>query len=77
MSFYKILMGISIGSNDLTQLTLGVDRDSALIAGVFDERDPAMKKMFELAIAGAKRAQNTVAFAGKRHQIILNWRIFD
>ena len=54
--FLQDFDGISIGSNDLTQLTLGVDRDSALLAGVFDERDPAMKKMFELAIAGAQQS---------------------
>ena len=45
----------SIGSNDLTQLTLGVDRDSAIVAASFDERDPGMKKMLKLAVEGAKR----------------------
>ncbi|MDH3642462.1 MAG: phosphoenolpyruvate synthase [Gammaproteobacteria bacterium] len=47
--------GFSIGSNDLTQLTLGVDRDSELVAFDFDERDPGVLKMLELAVAGAKR----------------------
>ncbi len=63
--FLQDFDGISIGSNDLTQLTLGVDRDSPLLAGVFDERDPAMKKMFELAIAGAKRAGKYSGICGQ------------
>ena len=49
--------GFSIGSNDLTQLTLGLDRDSGLVAGSFDERDPAVKAMLHMAIK-ACRAQN-------------------
>lgn len=53
--FCEIFDGISIGSNDLTQLTLGVDRDSALLAEFFDERDLAVKKMLQLAVEGAKR----------------------
>jgi hypothetical protein len=44
----------SIGSNDMTQLTLGLDRDSAIVAGLFDERDPAVKKMLSMAISAAK-----------------------
>ena len=48
---------MSIGSNDLTQLTLGLDRDSGLVAGSFDERDPAVKAMLHMAIK-ACRAQN-------------------
>ena len=47
--------GFSIGSNDLTQLTLGVDRDSAIVADDFDERDPGVKEMIRLAVAGSKR----------------------
>jgi pyruvate,water dikinase len=47
--------GFSIGSNDLTQLTLGVDRDSAIIAEDFDERDPGVKEMIRLAVEGAHR----------------------
>src|SRR5690606_40986216 len=42
--------GFSIGSNDMTQLTLGLDRDSALVAQTFDERDPAVKRMLSMAI---------------------------
>ncbi len=48
-------IGFSIGSNDLTQLTLGVDRDSELIAHDFDERDPGVMKMISMTIEGAKR----------------------
>ncbi|MBE9504254.1 MAG: phosphoenolpyruvate synthase [Proteobacteria bacterium] len=53
--FSRIFDGFSIGSNDLTQLTLGVDRDSALVARIFDERDPGVMKMIAMAIEGAKR----------------------
>jgi pyruvate,water dikinase len=47
--------GFSIGSNDLTQLTLGVDRDSAIVAFEFDERDAGVKEMIRLAVDGARR----------------------
>jgi len=47
--------GISIGTNDLTQLILGVDRDSELVANNYDERDEGVKKMIQWAIEGAKR----------------------
>jgi pyruvate,water dikinase len=57
--------GISIGSNDLTQLTLGVDRDSPFVAGVFDERNDAVKKMFDLAVAGAKRNKKYSGICGQ------------
>lgn len=63
--FLKDFDGISIGSNDLTQLTLGIDRDSALLQGVFDERDPAMKKMFARAVEGAKRSQKYSGICGQ------------
>jgi pyruvate,water dikinase len=53
--FAELFDGFSIGSNDLTQLTLGVDRDSAIVAESFDERDPGMLKMLRLAVEGAKR----------------------
>ena len=53
--FLDIFDGFSIGSNDLTQLTLGVDRDSELVAFDFDERDPGMLAMLKLAIDGAHR----------------------
>jgi pyruvate,water dikinase len=54
-AFAKLFDGISIGSNDLTQLTLGVDRDSQIVAFDFDERDPGVKEMIRLAVEGAKR----------------------
>ncbi|HMM85427.1 phosphoenolpyruvate synthase [Azohydromonas sp.] len=53
--FAQLFDGFSIGSNDLTQLTLGVDRDSAIVAESFDERDPGMLKMLRLAVEGARR----------------------
>lgn len=54
-AFSEQFDGFSIGSNDLTQLTLGVDRDSAIIAEDFDERDPGVKEMIRLAVEGARR----------------------
>ena len=53
--FSRIFDGFSIGSNDLTQLTLGVDRDSALVAFEFDERDPGVRRMLKLAVEGSRR----------------------
>jgi pyruvate,water dikinase len=63
--FSKIFDGFSIGSNDLTQLTLGVDRDSALVAHDFDEQDPGVMKMVSLAIQGAKRNQRHSGLCGQ------------
>ena len=53
--FSQFFDGFSIGSNDLTQLTLGVDRDSALVAHDFDERDPGVLRIVSQAIQGARR----------------------
>jgi pyruvate,water dikinase len=53
--FSEFFDGFSIGSNDLTQLTLGVDRDSELLAAEFDERDPGVMKIMSMAVQGAKR----------------------
>jgi len=53
--FAKLFDGFSIGSNDLTQLTLGVDRDSQIVAFDFDERDPGVKAFLKMAVDGAKR----------------------
>lgn len=64
-AFAKIFDGFSIGSNDLTQMTLGVDRDSELIGHLFDERDPAALKMLALAIDGAKNAGKHVGICGQ------------
>ena len=63
--FAKLFDGFSIGSNDLTQLTLGVDRDSEIVAFDFDERDPGMLEMFRLAIVGAKRNGRHVGICGE------------
>ncbi len=57
--------GFSIGSNDLTQLTLGVDRDSEIVAFDFDERDPGMLEMLRLAVTGAKRNKRHVGICGE------------
>ncbi|GAA5025907.1 phosphoenolpyruvate synthase [Terrabacter aeriphilus] len=57
--------GFSIGSNDMTQLTLGVDRDSSLVAGSFDERDPAVKKMLALAIEACRARGKYVGICGQ------------
>ncbi|GAA4990037.1 hypothetical protein GCM10025734_16660 [Kitasatospora paranensis] len=58
--------GFSIGSNDLTQLTLGVDRDSELLAHLFDERDPAVTRSIEHLITAAHTAGRTVGLCGQR-----------
>ncbi|MFF1870530.1 phosphoenolpyruvate synthase [Kitasatospora herbaricolor] len=58
--------GFSIGSNDLTQLTLGVDRDSDLLAHLFDERDPAVTRSIEALMATAHAAGRTVGLCGQR-----------
>ena len=57
--------GFSIGSNDMTQLTLGLDRDSSLIAASFDERDPAVKFMISAAISACKRRGKYVGICGQ------------
>ncbi len=64
-AFAKLFDGFSIGSNDLTQLTLGVDRDSEIVAFDFDERDPGMLEMFRLAVVGAKRNGRHVGICGE------------
>ena len=63
--FLKIFDGFSIGSNDLTQLTLGLDRDSGLVANLFDERDPAVKMLLGMAIAAANKAGKYIGICGQ------------
>ena len=63
--FCQFVDGMSIGSNDLTQLTLGIDRDSEILAKDFDERDPAVKKMVSLAIQGNKRNKKHSGLCGQ------------
>jgi pyruvate,water dikinase len=64
-SFAELFDGFSIGSNDLTQLTLGVDRDSEIVSFDFDERDPGMLEMLRLAVEGAKRNGRHVGICGE------------
>jgi len=63
--FLEYFDGFSIGSNDLTQLTLGLDRDSGLVAAGFDERDPAVMKLLAQAIAACKTAGKYVGICGQ------------
>jgi len=64
-NFAALFDGFSIGSNDLTQLTLGVDRDSEIVAFDFDERDPGMLAMLRFAVTGAKRNHRHVGICGE------------
>ena len=63
--FSQVFDGFSIGSNDLTQLTLGLDRDSSLIAHLFDERNQAVKTMLQMAIAAAQRNNRKIGICGQ------------
>lgn len=63
--FLEYFDGFSIGSNDLTQLTLGLDRDSGLVAAGFDERDPAVMKLLQQAIAACRKADKYVGICGQ------------
>jgi len=64
-AFAKLFDGFSIGSNDLTQLTLGVDRDSDIVAFDFDERDPGVLEMVRLAVEGARRNKRHSGICGQ------------
>src|SRR3990167_8946280 len=61
----RLFDGFSIGSNDLTQLTLGVDRDSALVAKVYDENNAAVKKLIRLVIEKAKKTGTKIGICGQ------------
>ena len=63
--FLSYFDGMSIGSNDMTQLTLGLDRDSALVSDIFDERDAAVKKMLSLTISACKSKNKYVGICGQ------------
>jgi pyruvate,water dikinase len=63
--FLEHVDGYSIGSNDMTQLTLGLDRDSSLVAGSFDERDPAVLRMLEMAITACRERGKYVGICGQ------------
>ncbi len=72
--------GFSIGSNDLTQLTLGLDRDSALVAGAFDERDAAVKQMLSLAIHACRARGTYVGICGQGpsdHPDLAQWLLAE
>ena len=63
--FLDYFDGFSIGSNDMTQLTLGLDRDSSIVAGSFDERNPAVKKLLSMAIKACKARGKYVGICGQ------------
>jgi len=63
--FAKVFDGFSIGSNDLTQLTLGLDRDSELVSHLYDERNPAVKKLIKEVIQTAKRMNRKIGICGQ------------
>jgi len=76
--FLEHFDGFSIGSNDLTQMTLALDRDSGLIADAFDERDPAVKQMLHLAIQACRRAGKYVGICGQGpsdHPDLAKWLV--
>jgi pyruvate, water dikinase len=75
-AFLKHFDGFSIGSNDLTQLTLGLDRDSGLVAESFDERDPAVKALLKMSIEACNRAGKYVGICGQGpsdHPDLAHW----
>ena len=63
--FLEYFDGFSIGSNDMTQLTLGLDRDSALVAEGFDERNPAVKAMIKMAVEAGRKQGKYVGICGQ------------
>jgi pyruvate,water dikinase len=74
--FLEYFDGFSIGSNDLTQLTLGLDRDSGLVAEQFDERDAAVKKLLHMAISACKKQGKYIGICGQGpsdHQDFAEW----
>ena len=76
--FLEYFDGFSIGSNDMTQLTLGLDRDSGLVAATFDERDPAVLKMLSMAIEACRRAGKYVGICGQGpsdHPDLADWLV--
>jgi pyruvate,water dikinase len=76
--FLEHFDGMSIGSNDMTQLTLGLDRDSAIVAPLFDERDPAVKALLALAIRACKEAGKYIGICGQGpsdHPDLARWLV--
>ena len=77
-AFLEHFDGMSIGSNDMTQLTLGVDRDSGIVAKHFDERDPAVKAMLSMAIQACRKAGKYVGICGQGpsdHPELARWLV--
>jgi len=77
--FLEYFDGFSIGSNDMTQLTLGLDRDSGIVSHLFDERNPAVKKMLSMAIAACNKAEKYIGICGQGpsdHPELAEW-LFD
>ena len=77
-SFLEHFDGFSIGSNDLTQMTLALDRDSSIVADAFDERDPAVKHMLHLAIQACRKAGKYVGICGQGpsdHPDLAQWLV--
>ncbi|MDP3765447.1 MAG: phosphoenolpyruvate synthase, partial [Nanoarchaeota archaeon] len=74
--FAKIFDGFSIGSNDLTQLTLGLDRDSELVSRLYDERDSAVKKLIREVILKAKRNKRKIGICGQASSDYLDFAEF-
>ena len=64
-AFLEYFDGFSIGSNDLTQLTLGTDRDSGILADGFDERNDAVKSLIQMAITSAKKTKKYIGICGQ------------
>jgi pyruvate,water dikinase len=76
--YLEFFDGMSIGSNDMTQLTLGLDRDSAVVAKLFDERDEAVKAMLSMAISACKRHNKYVGICGQGpsdHPELARWLV--
>jgi len=76
--YLEFFDGMSIGSNDMTQLTLGLDRDSAVIAHLFDERDDAVKAMLAMAISACRKAGKYVGICGQGpsdHPELARWLV--
>ncbi len=76
--FLEFFDGFSIGSNDLTQLTLGIDRDSGIVAGGFDERNPAVKALMSMAIQACRRADKYIGICGQGpsdHPDLAQWLV--
>jgi pyruvate, water dikinase len=76
--YLEFFDGMSIGSNDMTQLTLGLDRDSAVIAHLFDERDEAVKAMLAMAIAACRKTGKYIGICGQGpsdHPELARWLV--